>query len=623
MSNTKFLAALACLSAPAIAHEAPDADAIIVTATRVPTATDKLASAITVLDQAAIDRSQVTAVSDLLARTPGVTFSRTGGFGTQTYVRIRGAEGDHSVVVIDGVKLNDPSAPGGGYDFGNLLIGDAARIEVLRGPQSTLWGSQAIGGVVNIVSAAPAKPLEGSFNVEAGSRETVSARAGIGGTSESIDWRLGASTFTTDGISALSPALGGVERDGYRNRTGSGRLNVRLADGVSADLRGFYTRGVVDFDGFDSFDSSFNRADTPEYGVTEQWLGYAGLNVALLEGRFKNRVAYARTTIDRDNYDPSSPFGTKTFDARGKNERFEYQGDFTLAEDVNAQFGAEREKSSFHASSPFSADIADARLDSVYGQLNATVLPGLTLTGGVRYDHHDAFGGKTLFAGGGAWSLFDGQTVLRANYAEGFKAPTLYQLYSDYGNRFLRPEQAKSWEAGIEQHLFDRKVRLSATYFDRETTNLIVFLEPDYYYDSVARADARGVELAAVAALGNLSLDANYSWTDTENRSAGSTFGKDLTRRPRHMANGAADYAWPFGLSTGVALRYSGEAFENASNSVRLDDYLLTDVRLSFPIGETLTLFGRVENVFDEDYETAAGYGTLGRSVYAGIRARF
>ena len=233
------LAASAVASAEdASAPHAADGDSIIVTATRAPLTLDEVPSSIAVLDKAAIDRAQDIGVTELLLRTPGISVSRIGGYGTSTSLRIRGAEPEHTVAVIDGVKLNDPSSTGGGFNFTNLLAGDISRIEVLRGPQSILWGSQAIGGVVNIVTASPEKTLEGSIDIEAGSRDTVSARAAVGGRTGPLAWRIGGQRFTTDGISSHAKAFGGVERDGYRNHSVSGRAELALPDNVSVEVRG-------------------------------------------------------------------------------------------------------------------------------------------------------------------------------------------------------------------------------------------------------------------------------------------------------------------------------------------------------------------------------------------------
>jgi vitamin B12 transporter len=626
---------------PALADEAADGDSIIVTATRAPLTLDEVPASVAVLDKAAIDRSQDIGVTELLLRTPGISISRNGGYGTSTSLRIRGAESDHTVVVIDGVKLNDPSSTGGGFNFANLLAGDISRIEVLRGPQSILWGSQAIGGVVNVVTASPEKDLEGSFDLEAGSRETVSARAAIGGRTGPLRWRIGGQRFTTDGISSHARAFGGVERDGYSNSNVSGRAELALAENVSVDLRGTYSSGRVEFDGF--------NVDSKDYGLNKEFVGYAGLNFDLAGGRFRNRIAYAYTDTNRDNFNPDRA-RPRSFEADGQNKRWEYQGSFDVADGITTIFGVENERSTFRSRSP-AASLAtpvpafargEAEITSAYGQLSVEPLDGLTLNGGVRYDDHDRYGGQTLFAAGGVWRLSTG-TVLRASYGEGFKAPSLYQLFSEYGNVALDPEEAHGWEAGIEQQLFDRKLIVGATWFDRRTTNQIIYngcsspstdpmcfvpgdpATPRFgYYLNVARSEAHGVEATAALTLGGLKLDGNYSWIVAEDRSPGAAnFGKWLPRRPRNTANASASYAFDFGLELGAAVRWSGKSFDNATNATRLDDYTLVDLRAEYELSDGVKLFARAENIFDEQYMTAFRYGSLGRSIYAGIRGRF
>jgi vitamin B12 transporter len=622
MSHYRFLLLASALASPAFAQAS--SEEVIVTAVRVATPVNQVASSVTVLDKAAITASQQFTVSDLIARTPGVTASRTGGFGTTTGVRIRGAESDQTVVVIDGVKLNDPSAPGGGYDFGDLFVGDAAQIEVLRGPQSTLWGSQAIGGVVNIVTALPTEGVQGSAEAEGGSRGTAGGRASVGGASNGVRWQLAGNAFRTDGISSIAPEFGGRERDGYRHIGGSGRVLADIVPDVSLDVRGYWSHGKVDLD------SSFGPPDTPDYQKSTNWIGYAGLNFALFDGAFKNRIAVTRDHIDRDNYDPSAGAADKTFASTGNNDHIEYQGSLAVVKGWDATFGAEHEHSRFTAISPqfqTDPDRGNVSIDSLYGQINGVVAEHLTLTGGVRYDHHQTYGGHALVSGGAVWS--SGGTTLRASYGEGFKAPTLYQLYSAYGNLDLNAERAHGWDAGIQQKL-GRHVTASLTYFNRDTRNLIEFADfppradrPFGYYQNVDKANAHGIEAAAAARFGALSLDANYTWTAAEDRSPGATHSNDLSRRPRGTANGAATYAWAFGLTTTVAATHASHSFEDGGNTVRLDGYTLVDFRAELPIGHGLSLFGRVENIGNDHYETAYRYGSLGRSFYGGIRAKF
>jgi len=620
---------------------AADVETILVTATRLPLNLDRVPDSITLLDKAAIDRSQDIGVTELLLRTPGISMARNGGYGTSTSLRIRGAESDQTVVVIDGVKLNDPSSTGGGYNFSNLLVGDVSRIEVLRGPQSTLWGSQAIGGVVNIVTPLPKAPLEGSFDIEAGSRQTASARAALGGRQGALTWRIGGQAFTTDGISAFASSFGGRERDGYTNRNLSGRAELEISENVRADVRGYYARGQNDFDAV--------GADNPAYGRSREFVGYAGLNIDLFDKRLRNRFAYGYTDTNRDNYDPRNQ-RAKTFDAAGRNQRLEYQGSFAISERDLLLFGVENERSRFRSvsppaalSTPIPAPVrGKSEITGIYGQISLQPITGLTLNGGVRRDDHQRYGAKTLFSAGGVVNLPTG-TRIRASYGEGFKAPTLYQLYSEYGNDALAPERARGWEAGAEQRLFGDKVQVGAVWFERTSRDLIVYIgcssssttplcfQPGTtirrfgYYQNVSRAKAQGIEAqASVSPVTGLTIDANYTWTMAEDRSPGSTsFGKWLPRRPRQQANGSISYDWPMGLSTGVALRWSGHSFDNASNSQWLDDYTLVDLRAEYALSDQVRLFARVENLFDEGYMTAYRYGSLGRSVYAGVRGRF
>ncbi|MCH4267861.1 MAG: TonB-dependent receptor [Brevundimonas sp.] len=652
MNRTAFatLAAASLLAAaPAFAVETVDQQAaapdvagragatavedVVVTANRSAQPIERVGASVTVLTQAAIEARQTPAVVELLAQTPGISFTRNGGVGTSTGVNIRGAESQHTVVLIDGVKLNDPSSTQGGFNFGNLLVGDTARIEVLRGAQSTLWGSQAIGGVVNIVTAEPTEALQGSLDAEAGAHGTTYFRGGIGGANERLSWRLAASRYDTDGFSAFAK---GTEDDGYTNTGLSGRLNVKVTDAVSLDLRSVWSSGRNDFDAF--------NGDSREYGKTQELVAYAGLNFDLLDGRFRNRIGYAHTDTDRRNFNPDNKVQALTFDAEGQNRRWEYQGAFAFTEALNATFGLEHEKSEMKTRSPGDWDPnpafgrGEAELNSAYGQLQWTVLDGLTLTGGLRYDDHAQYGDNLLGQVAAAWALNEGDTVVRASWGQGFRAPGLYELYSEYGNLTLQPEEFDSWEIGVEQRLFDRAV-VSATYFNRQADNEIRYngcstpsTDPLCtvngagrwgYYRNVQKTEAQGVELVGrVDVTERLSVSANYTWTDAMSAS-GATDGKRLTRRPEHMANFAADYAFAFGLKTGVAVRYVGETFNNDTNTVKVGAYTLVDLRASYPINDNLEVYGRIENAFDEDYQTVLNYGAPSQGVFGGVRVRF
>ena len=625
-----FLTALS-LSSPAHADDAPETDrdeAIVVTANRTAQPITRVGQSVSVLDSAEIARRQTDSVPELLRTLPGVTVTRNGGVGGTTGVFIRGAESDQTVTLIDGVKLNDPAAPGGGFNFGNLLVGNIDRIEVLRGSQSVLWGSQAIGGVVNIITLAPTNDPVINARAEYDFRNTGQVVGNVSGKVGPLSASGGAGYFRTDGISAFSEARGGAERDGFENFGANAKLNLALSDAVSIDARGWYSNSLGDIDGFTP---SFTFGDTLETTRTRELVVYTGVNAAFLNGRFRNRLGFAYTDTNRRNQDQ----GSETFRSNGRNERIEYQGVFDISDGWQATGGLERETSRFTSSGFGSTVNGRARLDSVYGQLVASPLADLTLTAGVRHDDHDRFGGATTFGGSGVYLIRASGTTLRASYAEGFKAPSLYQLQSEYGNQLLRPERAEGWDAGITQRALGGKLEASATYFSRVSRDLIDFISCDVpltgicvdrpfgVYDNVERARANGVELAlALRPVERLSLQANYTYTNAIDRS-GANFGRRLALRPEHSASALADYRWAFWLTAGVTVTYVGASFDDRANSRVLGDYVLADLRAAYPVTRRVELYGRIENLLDERYETTSQYGQPGRAGYVGVRLRY
>jgi vitamin B12 transporter len=612
-------------------------DSVVVTANRFEQPVSRVGDSVTVVTAQEVRRSQKTAVSDLLAMTPGVTVTRNGGLGGTTQLRIRGADTDQTVVLIDGVKLNDPSQASGGFNFANLIASEYAQIEVLRGPQSTMWGSQAIGGVVNIVTPMPAGPLSASVSAEGGTHNSAFVRAHAEAGDERFAWRVGGDYLSTDGISSFNRDRGGLERDSYRNVGFNVRGIWHITDNASAEVRSTWSDGRTEFDGF----PAFSLVDTPEYGSTEEWVSYVGLNLAAFDGRFQNRVGFAYTDTERENIDPTSSVPL-TFDAVGRNERWEYQGTLQINDQLTGIIGLESERSELSTASPTTDDpnptpLSDSvQMDSAYAQLTATPFAALTVSAGLRYDDHDTFGDNTTARASAAWSVTE-STIVRTSYGEGFKAPTLFQLYSQFGNLDLDPEEAESWDAGIEQRLLNDRLVLSATYFNLDTTNMIDFVscfesdmprclaQPDGYYDNVQKAESDGVELGLAAQLSErLLFSVNYTSMDVENTARGSAnFGRRLPRRPNETANAQLSYEWPLGLTTTVAVQHAGRSFDDAANRNVLDSYTLVDFRASYAVSESLEVFGRIENAFDEDYETIRRYGTPGRAFFGGVRKTF
>jgi len=595
-------------------YPTPESD-IVVTSTGVEQPAEQVGQAVTLIDRATIDQRQTVVLSDLLATTPGVTVTRNGGIGGFSSVRIRGAEGEQTLTLVDGVRVNDPSSPGGGFDFANLLAGSIDRVEILRGPNSVPWGSQAIGGVVNVVTIAPASGLQAKGNVEYGSFDTLFANAGVSGKTGIVSGALTAGYLRTGGISA---AASGTEPDGYRQYGATGRVGVAISDAVNLDLRGYYADSRTESDGFDS-NPPFLPVDDGEYAKTREAYGYAGLNVRL--GRLQNRFAFTIADIDRDNFDPSAG-SAPIFFARGRSERYEYQGDWRASGPVRLVGGAEHESTRF-----IDGTVRPSRgVTSVYGEAIVSPVQRLTLTGGVRYDWDSAYGGHATWGANAVYTL-PTTTTIRASYAQGFKAPTLYQLYGQFGlgNPNLRPEAARSYDIGIEQKLVGDRVTVSATWFHRDTRNQIDFDLGTFTYGNILRARAQGVEFALNARPSDtLTLSASYSFIESKNAALTDVnFGNDLARRPRQSASVSVDWKTPVGLSVGMTVLMVGDSFDDAGNFNRLDGYVVAGVRAEMPIGRRFALYGRVDNLFDARYQVVRGYGTPGRAAYGGVRVRF
>lgn len=612
----------------------PQGEIIVTAANRTETELDKIGQTVSVIDLAEIERRQTQNVSDILRTVPGVTIARNGSIGGTTSVFIRGAESDQTVALIDGVKLNDPSSPGGGFNFGNLLTGNIERIEVLRGSQSVLWGSQAIGGIVNMVTRRPTEALEVNARGEYGFRDTVNLVGNVSDEFGPLSASAGAGWFRSDGISNFAESRGGRERDGYENVGANAGVNLALTDTISLDARGWFSRGRFNIDGFPP--PRFAFADVNEESITREIVGYTGVKAAFFGGRFRNRIGFAITDTDRRNTAlDGAP--TETFRGKGRNERLEYQGIFDIANGWEATFGLEQEISTFSSSSfGAPANVGRARIYSGYAQVVGTLAEGFTVTGGVRHDDHDRFGGATTFGASAVYNVAATGTTFRASYAEGFKVPSLFQLLSNFGNSALDPERSQGWDAGFTQELVDGRLTLSATYFERDSEDLILFIScplprtgictnrPSGTYDNIGLATARGAEFAVtLKPVDALQVQFSHGYVDTRNRTAGSAnFDRRLPRRPKNSSSLLVDYSWSFGLETGFTVTNVSEAFDNASNSTRLPGYVLADLRAMMPIGQNLELTARIENLFDEQYETVLRFGQMPRAGYLGVRLK-
>ncbi len=595
-------------------------DTIVVTANGIAQPRDEVGQAITVIDLKTLETQQTSVITDILRTVPSVNIARNGGVGAQSSVFIRGGDSSQTLVLIDGVRINDPSSPNAAFDFGALLTGNIGRVEVLRGPNSVVWGSQAIGGVINIQTLEPTELFAVSARAEYGYQDTANVQANVSGRTGIISGSIGGGLYRTTGISAL---VGGSERDGYRNASANGKLKIAFTDNISLDFRGYYNRGEVQFDS--TFPRSPNSLPETE---NEQFLGYVGLNAKLLDGRFTNRLSYTRTDISRKGSDPVRPINFNVNDIKATLDRFEYHGAFDVVDAAKLVFGVEHERSFastfFPASGPGTVpDRAKTTVTSGFGKLILKPFTGLTLTGGARYDDYSDYGGQTTFGANFAYTPNDGKTLIRGTYAEGFRAPTLTEALLPFGNVALKPETAKSFDVGIEQSLLDGKIVASATYFRRNSKNLITFSFVTFQSENIAKARGEGAEFGlALRPTTNLNVAANFSFVEATSRSAG-TFGNRLARRPQENVNLSADWRTPIGISIGTTITLTGDAFDNLANTVRLDGYTLVGLRAAYSVNDRIELFGRIENLGDENYQTATGFNSLGRNAYVGARVKF
>jgi vitamin B12 transporter len=624
------------------AAQADEPETVVVTATRTAQPVERTGESVSVITAEDLNLQQTVAVGDALQLTPASIVVRNGGIGQNATVSLRGAEVGQSLVLVDGVRINDPSAVDDQALLGDVLVNNIDRVEVLRGPQSTLYGSSAIGGVVNILTRTGGEtPFSARASAEGGSFGTWHLNAGANGTYGMADYGAAVNTFSTDGISAADARDGNTEPDGYRNLGATGNVRLHVMDNVSVDLRGYYTNARSDIDGYPP--PAYTFRDDPEFVKNDLLAGYAGVNADLFDGMFHNRLALVGSHADRRFFGVFGFLAPYTFSpdlntySRASSGRIEYQGTLDMNADNQITFGAETDRTSFHTRGQFelAATLGARRTTSGYAQWQTTLFDQLTLTGGARFDGDSEFGGHTSLKFAAAWAMPGTGTVLRANYGDGFKAPSLYELDSQYSNPVanLKPETARGWEVGADQRFLDGRMRASLTWFSRKTKNQIDFFSPDCftppvpdicltrpfgYYYNVGRSRSQGAELEISGeVIANVTASVNLTDMASEDLDSHT----DLARRPRITAGGNLFWTPMAGTSLGLTVSHVGERFDGVGEVRPLPGYTLVDILASYPIDGNFSVFGRIENAFDAHYEPVSGYGAAGRTAYAGIKA--
>ncbi len=581
-------------------------DDIIVYGVRLDQPQSVIGSSVYVITSDDIDALGVDYVVDAIASAPGVTVNQNGSQGGAASVRIRGAASAQTLVIVDGVVVNDPSAPGGGFDFARLDPSNIDRIEVLKGPQSTLWGTDAMGGVVNIITKRPGNGFGGNLFAHGGSYGSLRAGASIGGSGERFDFRIAAVHNSTDGISKADEANGNTEDDAYD------ALSISAAGGaVIGDARLqatiLWTDADAEFDSF-SFGAPGNVADGDELSTTEELVSNLSLQLPLFGGKLDNLFLIGYSDIDRQSFANSQP----GFGSEGNRTIYRYQGTLTANESNRIAFGIEREDSE--------ANDISTSIDGLFALYEWRATETLTVTAGLRNDDHEQYGVETTGRVAIAFNPHD-QLTLRASWGEGFKAPTLFQTTffccgASEANADLKPETSEAYDIGVTFRSADARGEIGLTYFAQDTENLIDFAFAIGAYENIASATSDGIELSSQYRVNDwLETSMNFAWIDAKDGA-----GIDLIRVPKQSGDLSLAFN-PEGRFAGtLSMRYNGE--EQDPNGT-VGSWTRVDVSGRYSLKEKLELYARIENLLDRQYQQVIGYGTPGLSGYVGARLSF
>jgi len=630
--NTLIL--ISAIAAQAVDNPPPPLDdQIIVTGVRpsegIPV--KLVGGSVSVVDDEQIERRQTREVSDILRDVPGVAVSRVPG---QTQVRLRGTEGNHVLVLIDGIEVSDPFT--GEFDFGTLLADEGARIEVLRGQQSAIYGSDAIGGVINYITLGGREAPGIRARVEAGSFGTVNGGIRAAGVAGDLDYALTGTLVHTDG----TPNARGGSRDlANDNQAVALRLRWTPSDNVRITGVTRYSRTHADFN-----DSDSNPA-SPTFGFivdtqgnrfeNEALYGLVRGEVDLLQGRWTHALSAQFADTRRDGF---NSFGRSFGDVGGR-LKGSYETTLRLGEGPlrhRLTFALDAEREAYRNTDPSGFAFTGRRhVDNIgiVGEYELSLRDRASLGVSLRRDENDRFEDTTTYRLQASYLLPSG-TRLRAAAGSGVKNPGFYELYGFIDGRFLgnpglKPERSEGWEIGLEQTL-GRSV-FGVTYFNSRLKDEIftTFPPPNFVATPANRTTDStqwGIETFATLRLGRAwRIDAAYTYLHAREA------GLEEVRRPSHIASLAVDWRLP-GDRGGLTLvaRYNGEQTDLAFTDpsfvpvrVRLDDYLLVNLNADYRLSGNVELFGRIENITNEKYEEVFSFATPGRSAYGGVRVWF
>ena len=599
-------ATAALFALPAAAQEATEVDDLIVTATRLPAIVSETPSA-RVIDEDTIERRGAVFAADILADVPGLSVTRS-AFSGPAHVRIRGAHPGKTLVLVDGAVVNDAADIDGAFDFTGFDLGDVERIEVLSGPQSSLWGSSAIGGVISFTT----RELDGiRAEAEAGSFDTLRGRLAGGLANERYAVGAFVSHFDTNGISAADEADGNTEADGATITTVGANARYSFSPAVTLEGRVRYNRTEADIDGFPA--PTYALADTDDSIEREQLSGFARLTVQALG--LEHQFSVSASDLTRETF---SAFPS-VFEADRQVYRWQASGDSAEGR-VRYAFGAEHEDSTGALSSGITEDLSAT---SVFATARFDLSDRFSLTGGLRHDDTDDFGDATTGRLSAAYEI-GGGFILSGAWGTGFKAPTVSQAVCDFcwssiPYPELRPEHADGYEAALGWRSADRRLEGRITVYRLDIQDQIIwFTDSDWnmYYANVDQTRTDGVEIEGRAILpAGLDLSVAYAWTEAVDAADGSR----LLRVPEH--SGSVTLGWTGDRLSG-ALTVRSESDMLDSGGVR-DSFVTANLNGAFALNDSISLTARIENLTDEHYQQLLGYGEPGRSGYVGIKLRY
>jgi vitamin B12 transporter len=615
--------ALALLTQTAAAQDAAVAlPQIVVSPTTVPTPANLIANSVTVITGEDMEREQRRTVTDALNAVPGLQVVQNGSSGAQTSVFIRGTNSNHVKVLIDGIDVSDASNPNGAFDFAHLLTSDIERIEVLRGPQSGLYGASAIGGVISITTKKGSGPAKVSAMVEGGSYGTFNQAVGVSGSQDKFNYAFNVAHFRYENQPVtpayMVPPGGHAIGNAYDNKTLSTKLGYDFNQNLSVNFVGRYIDASLHYS--DDDPSTFPGATFPTQSVYNNWNFYGRAEAVwtALDGRLVNTFGVNYTSYARENKDPD-PNPLTTFN--GTSEKYDWHGNFTFMPGQVLVAGLERQNDRANS------DNVDAKTGNSAGflELQSEIAKRFFLVANIRHDDNDAFGGHDTWRVAPAVIVPVTETKLKASYGTGFKAPDLYQLYGQgpygfVGNPNLLPETSSGFDYGFEQPLFNDCIRFGVTYYRNDITNLIDYNATFTSLVNVGQALTYGEE-AFIAVTVNDQLRARLDYTQTTAKDLDTD--TELLRRPRHKYSVTADWRPTDKLTVSPTLIYLGHWLDiDRSTFVNREGGGVVTVNLAvnYAYDNHVTLFARADNLFNQQYEEPLGWLQPGLSVYAGMK---